>query len=1725
MIYRLRYCNKDGVEARVDIQKGSSTPVIDVEGTGKPFILSYQNDKPDKRGAIRSSSADIEIYETTDFNIDNLKTSNETELAVTYYINNIVKWKGFIIPDFFSIEVRSNPVIVMTASDRLGTLKNVTLSDLPTIVNIRELAVSCLNKTGLTLPLKTMADFSNDDTDNAFFSYYVDSQRIKDIKGRSISCYDILSSILIASNSKLVQRAGEWVIINKLQHEIGSGKIYSSLSSFTNYLENIYNFDEVSIGARRTITPVAGSIGIYHEHGGRKSHPENYDFSLDLSGWNSVNGFVATIENRHIIGFLGGTPLFDAERTVKQYLLNYNNWIDNTNNLNTAPYISTDAIPINSPRADRVEVTVDISSTMAEKLSSNTAISFLRYAVILTNGVKTYTLTKAGIFEILDPENISGHSLLLRGGQQTPLLLASPSFSNSDSFKGLFEVGEDDNVNNYSATIRVYGSGDQYVTVNYALIKFSDASELPKGTMYKTEQGNVFTKAYDIETSIFGDYLLSGLDGYFYRYPNDDTSSIYKDVNTLSSPIWTTPSIPNETSELPLLHHSMRQMRRMFSVAHDLLSAEIEASNFDPLAIFVACEKRYTVVSAQFDFFKSNLSVELEEVAFQSATVRDFIYSYFGDGESGIKSIGGISGGGGSTGGGLTPEQIEILSFWKKDPDNPNTIFTEMNAYSKLELSAYGASDGGGGGSSDYERLDTWVDYDSTKSGWVLSALLGNELNTRVGNLEGGSALTVNTTGAGNAITSISKAGTVITANKGLTFALASHTHTSLYVPDTRAIVSVPENLQARVLQLDFKNNTSVGNPPTAASPTYSHIISFAGWNAAEGSGGWPSQMSIGDGIAVRQAVNATTWGTWRNVYHTGNLLLVTTSANGLMSATDKSKLDGIAAGAKTGTVTSVAMTVPTGLSISGSPITTSGTLAVSLASGYSIPTTAKQTQWDTAYTHSQASHDYLQLSGGTLTGNLTAPTFIGSLTGNADTSTKLQTARTIAGVSFDGTANIAIPFANLSSKPTTITGYGITDAYTKTEVNSALTLKLDKSVFDDLFEKVEVSAGVFAIKAKYNFYGVGEISAYGLGTGGSGGGSYDRLDTWASYDSTKSGWVLSALLGNELNTRVGNLEGGSALTINTTGTGNAITSISKAGTVITADKGLTFSLGNHLHTGIYEPVFSKNTAFNKNFGTAAGTVAEGNHTHSYLPLSGGTLTGNINITPIEGTLGVRTHRSGGSAYMWPYGNSLSSIRTGLGFGWYDTEWIIGNIRGGATDSYGFGIGYKNASGNLDGEFRIASGGAAYLNNVQIATISSNVASATKLQTSRTIWGQSFDGSGNVGGNLSNVADINLTGSLSSPNVIGILNGAYAQGMNLGSLLVSSAYSDRSNVPVNGIWAAGEIRTATKLVSNSGISQVMDLLLSGSSNVAAETASSGISFMGYGVAHANMAFVPSSRTFVFATNGNPRGLTDTYGAINVSLSGKLSAGNISTTGISMSGALSGVTTLAMTGALTGATTISASSTITATGNLLTSANLIANTGVTIAQTGGTGIGLSLYNSAGLDNSTNPAFGIMFAATVNKGTHGAVTGDWATYFTMSTNTGRGWIFTTDPAGTTGNIVSISNTGNITASGEITAYVASDRRLKHNITPLFSSLDIIDKLNPVSYYWNAKAKELNPMKSDSLDYGLIAQEVENVLPDVVHGIFDDKYKSIDYIKLIPIMIAAIKELKKEINNLKN
>lgn len=105
-----------------------------------------------------------------------------------------------------------------------------------------------------------------------------------------------------------------------------------------------------------------------------------------------------------------------------------------------------------------------------------------------------------------------------------------------------------------------------------------------------------------------------------------------------------------------------------------------------------------------------------------------------------------------------------------------------------------------------------------------------------------------------------------------------------------------------------------------------------------------------------------------------------------------------------------------------------------------------------------------------------------------------------------------------------------------------------------------------------------------------------------------------------------------------------------------------------------------------------------------------------------------------------------------------------------------------------------------------------------------------------------------------------------------------------------------------------------------------------------------------------------------------------------------------------------------------------------------------------------------------------------------------------------------------TGNITATGEVTAYSTSDIRLKQNIKPIVNALSSVMRMNFISHNWNDLAKELNSSKDDRVHYGQIAQELQKTHPELVYPIYE-KYLSIDYPQIASIQGAAIQELYKQ------
>ena len=114
-----------------------------------------------------------------------------------------------------------------------------------------------------------------------------------------------------------------------------------------------------------------------------------------------------------------------------------------------------------------------------------------------------------------------------------------------------------------------------------------------------------------------------------------------------------------------------------------------------------------------------------------------------------------------------------------------------------------------------------------------------------------------------------------------------------------------------------------------------------------------------------------------------------------------------------------------------------------------------------------------------------------------------------------------------------------------------------------------------------------------------------------------------------------------------------------------------------------------------------------------------------------------------------------------------------------------------------------------------------------------------------------------------------------------------------------------------------------------------------------------------------------------------------------------------------------------------------------------------------------------------------------------------------------------------TGEIRATNNITAYYSSDRRLKENISNIPNALDKVNQLNGVTFDWTEAYMKQHGGEDGYFvkknDTGLIAQDVEQVLPEIVRS-NKDGYLGVQYDKVVGLLVEAIKELKHEIEFLK-
>jgi hypothetical protein len=112
------------------------------------------------------------------------------------------------------------------------------------------------------------------------------------------------------------------------------------------------------------------------------------------------------------------------------------------------------------------------------------------------------------------------------------------------------------------------------------------------------------------------------------------------------------------------------------------------------------------------------------------------------------------------------------------------------------------------------------------------------------------------------------------------------------------------------------------------------------------------------------------------------------------------------------------------------------------------------------------------------------------------------------------------------------------------------------------------------------------------------------------------------------------------------------------------------------------------------------------------------------------------------------------------------------------------------------------------------------------------------------------------------------------------------------------------------------------------------------------------------------------------------------------------------------------------------------------------------------------------------------------------------------------------------GAIYATGDITAFYSSDIRLKKDIEPISEPIKKLMEISGVTYKWNEeylKDKDVDGYFVRETEVGVIAQEVEKVLPEVV-ATRENGYKAVRYEKLVALLIEAVKDQQKQIDELK-
>lgn len=919
--YILNTCgNNSGKAIKLVLLKNQdTTPTpINIAGTASPINIKYKDNGNDPISYVIGSECELNLISGIGFTADDLYSDNERDWRVDVYVSNVLYWAGYVLPERISKPYSyENYNIRLTATDGLGKTKDIPYSNGGILYRgfdtQKNILIKCFQTLGLNIDTSIFVNTFETQMD-AFSSPLnqasINQDRFIDENNNPLSVYDVLESILIPYSSRLFQSKGQWIIETVLEKENTTlnGYKYNYLgtligsTSFTQNLTAGGSTHQMAIIEDSHIITTENALKdttAYYQYGFIRNSLSNGNFdTLDgdfFLNWSRVSSDYAQVENTYVYD-IDGNPILSGHRL---FVLE--------NNILSGDAVQSETISVR--KGEKVTITFNTSVGVHSTLDGKDAV--LKFKIIDDDGLyftNNGWQTGAGTLDITTPSKDFNNDAQLTFYIDIDPRTADYNFSFS------FGAWVDD----------FFGDIFSYF---YSFDVKSEVNKLIKpaiGSYVKKTQFNAFTSHGETKVMIFGDddndlvtsrILIGGDPTVLWKRLGDST------FNTLLSIVADTELKLNGKPKLlfdgDFLTKETISMQSMISVTY--------------------LTNKFFIINGEFDLVNDTYHLRLLELISDEVGHETFYgidNGNFKDSKgSSIGQIGGVTTGGGSSGTGSQSLQ-QVLNIGR--------IGDIMQITASLEIPTIEPDV--------IKNGNIWIGEGTTAlpiAPTELSDLADIAFTTLVNNqvltYNSTSGKWENKTGSGGGVTSVSSANTDISVANGST------TPTLTLNSGVGANKIAKFDGSGRLLLYSTTEHITGGSGAVDYGTTSSHNFNVSGSNKASINGSGilvnAGGLNINNTTGRIQASGMSTALTAPG--KSGTIKMVVTDANGALSWSD----------IPSGGVTSVAVTVPTGLDVSGSPITSSGTIAIALQSGYSIPTTANQTNWSTAYAHSQTTN------------------------------------------------------------------------------------------------------------------------------------------------------------------------------------------------------------------------------------------------------------------------------------------------------------------------------------------------------------------------------------------------------------------------------------------------------------------------------------------------------------------------------------------------------------------------------------------------------------------------------------------------------------------------------------------------------------------------------------------------------------------------------------------------